>query len=95
MAIAGLSSLALTLAGCQSEQAAARVDLGKVDAACTSGDQEAARIALGEAAAANRAFRDAYEEAIANWGGADPARINPCGVILEDLRRRLAQKPRQ
>ncbi len=79
--------------GCKQGPAAAKVSLEEVDAACAKGDLEAARVALAEAADRNRAFRDALEEAKANWGNADLSKINPCGVILEDLRRRLPREP--
>jgi len=80
-------------AGCRQGPAAAKVSLGEVDAACAKGDLEAARVALAEAAEQNRAFRDALEDAKSSWGNADLSRINPCGVILEDLRRRLPRDP--
>jgi len=88
-----LAAGAVLGAGCKQGPAAAKVSLGEVDAACAKGDLEAARVALAEAAEQNRAFRDALEDAKASWGNADLSRINPCGVILEDLRRRLPQDP--
>ncbi|HOU94385.1 MAG TPA: hypothetical protein PLU22_25210 [Polyangiaceae bacterium] len=80
-------------AGCKHGPAAAKVDLARVDAACARGDVEAARAALAEAAEQNRTFREALDDAKASWGNADLTRINPCGVILEDLRRRLPRAP--
>ncbi len=89
-----LGALAAALGGgCKRGPAAAKVSLEAVDAACAKGDLEAARVALAEAADQNRAFRDALEEAKANWGNAELSKINPCGVILEDLRRRLPRDP--
>jgi len=81
------------VAGCKHGPAAAKVDLARVDAACARGDVEAARAALAEASERNRTFRDALEDAKASWGNADLSRLNPCGVILEDLRRRLPRDP--
>lgn len=77
------------LSGCDRERAVAEAELARVEAACAQGDPDAARTALTRGAEQSRLFANALEDAKANWGGAELAKVNPCGLLLEDLRRRL------
>ncbi len=89
--IVGLGGLGLALLalGCAKHGEGAVEALGKVDTACAGQDQDAARQILREESAKNPVFREAYEASKANWKVTDDAKVNPCGIFLADLKKRL------
>jgi hypothetical protein len=88
--IAGLA--ALLGASCAKHQEGATEALGKVDAACAQQDQDGARQILRDEAAKNPVFQEAYEAAKANWKVSDDAKVNPCGIFLADVKKRLGTR---
>ncbi len=80
---------ALLVTACAKHQESAVEALGKVDAACAQQDQDGARQLLRDEAAKNPVFQRAYEASKANWKVSDDAKVNPCGIFLADLKKRL------
>lgn len=76
--------------GCANKKAEAVAELGKIDAACAKPDPDGARQLMRDAAAKNPLFREALDAAKANWNVTDDAKMNPCGIFLADLKKRLA-----
>jgi len=87
--ILGLLLLAVAPAGCAKHSENAAVALRNVDAACARQDPNAARQILRDEAANNPLFREAYEASKSNWQVTDDAKVNPCGIFLADLKKRL------
>jgi len=83
--------VALILAGCTKHEEHATEALSQVDAACARQDQEGARQILRDQAATNPVFREAFEASKANWNVSDDAKVNPCGIFLADLKKRLGK----
>ena len=83
---------ALLLAGCAKHEENAAEALSKVDAACAEQDQDGARQILRDEAAKNPVFQHAYEASKANWSVSDDAKVNPCGIFLADLKKRLGKR---
>lgn len=75
--------------GCTQHEESARQSLQEIDQACGAGQPEQARRILLQAAKDNPLFGEAYEGAKANWQISDDTKVNACGLIREDLRRRL------
>lgn len=73
--------------GCGKEKEAAKAKTGEIDAACAKGDQDAARKLMLDGAAANPVFKRAFDGATS--GVTDKSRINPCGLVLADLKLRV------
>ena len=79
------------LVGCARHQENAVAALGKVDAACAKQDQDGARQILREEAEKNAVFREAYEKSKESWKVTEDAKVNPCGIFLADLKKRLGR----
>jgi hypothetical protein len=87
--VGAASALLVGLAGCAKHKENAIEALAKVDAACAQQDQDTAREVLRTEAANNPVFREAYEASRANWTVSDDSKVNPCGIFLADLKKRL------
>ena len=78
--------------GCQHHKEQAVAELAKIDAACAKQDTDSARQIMLDAARSNPLFGEAFEGAKTNWKVTDEARMNPCGIFLADLKRRIGGK---
>jgi hypothetical protein len=81
--------LAAALGGCAKHKEDAHAALAQVDAACAKQDQDGARQVLRDEAGKNPVFREAYEASKASWSVSDDSKVNPCGIFLADLKKRL------
>ena len=79
----------MALPGCAKHSENAAAALKSVDAACARQDQDGARQIFRDEAAKNPLFREAYEASKTNWQVTDDAKVNPCGIFLADLKKRL------
>ncbi len=79
--------IACAVIGCSKTKEEAMAEVAKIDAACKAGEGDKARTLMQEAAAKNQAFQSAYEASTS--GVSDKSRINACGLVLTEIKKRL------
>ena len=79
--------IAGALAGCGGGKGGARAAVKNAEALCNAGKPDEARESLFKASDSNKTLQEALKFAVA--GSGDVNHINPCGPVLEELKKQL------
>ena len=74
-------------AGCGGGKGGARAAVKNAEALCNAGKPDEARESLFKASDSNKTLQEALKFAVA--GSGDVNHINPCGPVLEELKKQL------